>query len=63
MGFLTQYYLLHNIHTNETVIHDGLTDLMFEDGFRIVTKVSNSRVNVFQHNVLRDRLFKEQYHG
>jgi len=63
MGFLTQYYLLQNIHTNETVIHDELTDLMFEDGFRIVTKVSNSRVNVFKHNVLRDRLYKEQYHG
>ena len=57
------YYLLHNNSTNETIIHTELSDILFEKGFRMVTRVSNSRVDIPKHNQLVDDLYKEQYYA
>ena len=42
---LPKFYKLYNIHSKSTIVYDELSDLMFEDGWRIMQELSNSQVD------------------
>lgn len=58
---LPKFYKLYNIKSKSTIVYDELTDLMFEDGWRIMQELSSSQVDFVKFNILEREIQKEIY--
>lgn len=58
---LPKFYKLYNIHSKSTIVYDELSDLMFEDGWRIMEELSSSQIDFVKFNILEREMQKEIY--
>lgn len=58
---LPKFYKLYNVKSKSTIVYDELTDLMFEDGWRIMQELSSSQVDFVKFNILEREMQKEIY--